>query len=175
MLGAVALLGVLLPLHQGIKMFGADGHGGIAACPVALDMVLAHARIDQFHRIERLLPKPLRLRLAQLLLDFGNAAGIVADDLAAAAAGSAIADAGGFDQGNMMAGFGQRQGGAQARQAAAVILSHNHPSGSTQPSRADEQLTSTLKSALALVDVRVLDHIITAGGASASMAEMGLI
>ena len=59
--------------------------------------------------------------------------------------------------------------------AAAVILSHNHPSGSTQPSRADEQLTSTLKSALALVDVRVLDHIITAGGASASMAEMGLI
>ena len=59
--------------------------------------------------------------------------------------------------------------------AAAVILSHNHPSGSTQPSRADEQLTSTLKSALALVDVRVLDHIITAGGASASMAEMGLV
>ena len=59
--------------------------------------------------------------------------------------------------------------------AAAVILTHNHPSGSTQPSRADEQLTSTLKSALALVDVRVLDHIITAGGTSASMAEMGLI
>ena len=59
--------------------------------------------------------------------------------------------------------------------AAAVILTHNHPSGSTQPSRADEQLTSTLKSALALVDVRVLDHIITAGGTSASMAEMGLL
>lgn len=59
--------------------------------------------------------------------------------------------------------------------AAAVILSHNHPSGSTQPSRADEQLTSTLKSALALVDVRVLDHIITAGGESLSMAEKGLI
>ena len=59
--------------------------------------------------------------------------------------------------------------------AAAVILSHNHPSGSTQPSRADEQLTSTLKSALALVDVRVLDHIITAGGESLSMAERGLI
>ncbi len=59
--------------------------------------------------------------------------------------------------------------------AAAVILSHNHPSGSTQPSRADEQLTSTLKSALALVDVRVLDHIITAGGDSLSMAEIGLI
>ncbi len=59
--------------------------------------------------------------------------------------------------------------------AAAVILTHNHPSGSTQPSRADEQLTSTLKSALALVDVRVLDHIITAGGESLSMAEKGLI
>lgn len=59
--------------------------------------------------------------------------------------------------------------------AAAIILTHNHPSGSTQPSRADEQLTSTLKSALALVDVRVLDHIITAGGESLSMAERGLI
>ena len=59
--------------------------------------------------------------------------------------------------------------------AAAVILSHNHPSGETRPSRADEALTSTLKTALAMVDVRVLDHIITAGGASASMAEMGLI
>lgn len=59
--------------------------------------------------------------------------------------------------------------------AAAVILSHNHPSGETRPSRADEVLTSTLKSALALVDVRVLDHIITAGGASTSMAELGLM
>ena len=59
--------------------------------------------------------------------------------------------------------------------AAAVILSHNHPSGETRPSRADEVLTSTLKTALALVDVRVLDHIITAGGDSLSMAEKGLI
>ena len=54
--------------------------------------------------------------------------------------------------------------------AAAVILSHSHPSGSTQPSRADDQLTSTLKSSLALVDVRVLDHIIVAPGAALSMA-----
>lgn len=59
--------------------------------------------------------------------------------------------------------------------AAAVILSHNHPSGETRPSRADEVLTSTLKTALSLVDVRVLDHIITAGGTSASMAELGLM
>lgn len=59
--------------------------------------------------------------------------------------------------------------------AAAVILSHNHPSGDARPSRADEVLTQTLKTALSLVDVRVLDHIITAGGASASMAELGLI
>ncbi len=59
--------------------------------------------------------------------------------------------------------------------AAAIILTHNHPSGNTQPSRADELLTSTLKTALALVDVRVLDHIITAGGDSLSMAEKGLI
>ncbi len=59
--------------------------------------------------------------------------------------------------------------------AAAVILAHNHPSGSVQPSRADEALTQTLKSALALVDVRVLDHIIVAPGASLSMAERGLL
>lgn len=59
--------------------------------------------------------------------------------------------------------------------AAAVILSHNHPSGETRPSRADEVLTSTLKTALSLVDVRVPDHIITAGGESLSMAEKGLI
>jgi DNA repair protein RadC len=59
--------------------------------------------------------------------------------------------------------------------AASVILSHNHPSGSTQPSRADECLTMTLKQALAMIDVRVLDHIITAGGKAQSMAELGLV
>ncbi|WP_312757729.1 RadC family protein [Pulveribacter sp.] len=60
-------------------------------------------------------------------------------------------------------------------QASAVILAHNHPSGSVRPSRADEALTQTLKSALALVDVRVLDHVIVAPGASLSMAEQGLM
>ncbi len=60
-------------------------------------------------------------------------------------------------------------------QAAAVVLSHNHPSGSVQPSRADEHLTQTLKAALALVDVRVLDHIIVAPGQALSMAERGLL
>ena len=64
---------------------------------------------------------------------------------------------------------------ALARNAAAVILCHNHPSGMAQPSRADENLTQTLKSALALVDVRVLDHFVTAGGKATSMAELGLI
>ncbi|QXL83414.1 DNA repair protein RadC [Comamonas sp. NLF-1-9] len=59
--------------------------------------------------------------------------------------------------------------------AAAVVLAHNHPSGSLAPSRADEQLTQTLKSALALVDVRVLDHIIVAAGGALSMAERGLV
>ena len=59
--------------------------------------------------------------------------------------------------------------------AAAVVLAHNHPSGSTAPSRADETLTLTLKNALALVDVRVLDHIIVTPGAAHSMAEKGLI
>jgi len=60
-------------------------------------------------------------------------------------------------------------------QAAAVVLAHNHPSGVVQPSRSDEALTSTLKAALALVDVRVLDHVIVAQGAALSMAEKGLI
>ncbi|WP_090043486.1 DNA repair protein RadC [Limnohabitans sp. 2KL-27] len=60
-------------------------------------------------------------------------------------------------------------------QAAAVVLSHNHPSGSVQPSRADEHLTQTLKAALALVDVRVLDHIIVGQGQALSMAERGLL
>ncbi|HEX2548063.1 MAG TPA: DNA repair protein RadC [Ramlibacter sp.] len=59
--------------------------------------------------------------------------------------------------------------------AAAVILAHNHPSGTVQPSRADEALTQTLKAALALVDVRVLDHIIVAPGAALSMAERSLL
>ncbi len=60
-------------------------------------------------------------------------------------------------------------------QAAAVVLSHNHPSGSVQPSRADEHLTQTLKALLALVDVRVLDHIIVGQGQALSMAEAGLM
>ncbi|MDQ0083892.1 MULTISPECIES: DNA repair protein RadC [Variovorax] len=60
-------------------------------------------------------------------------------------------------------------------QAAAVVLAHNHPSGNIEPSRADESLTQTLRAALALVDVRVLDHIIVSPGQSFSMAERGLL
>jgi DNA repair protein RadC len=59
--------------------------------------------------------------------------------------------------------------------AGAVILAHNHPSGDAEPSAADEQLTRTLKSALALVDVRVLDHVVVAGPRSVSLAERGVI
>lgn len=59
--------------------------------------------------------------------------------------------------------------------AAAVVLAHNHPSGVAEPSRADEALTQTLKSALALVDVRVLDHFIVTSNACRSMAEMGRV
>jgi DNA repair protein RadC len=58
--------------------------------------------------------------------------------------------------------------------AAAVILAHNHPSG-PEPSRADEFLTQTLKTALALVDVRVLDHLVVAGADCVSFAERGLV
>ena len=60
-------------------------------------------------------------------------------------------------------------------QAAAVVLAHNHPSGSVQPSAADHALTQTLRAALALVDVRVLDHIIVGPGEALSMAEKGLL
>lgn len=60
-------------------------------------------------------------------------------------------------------------------QASAVVLSHNHPSGTVQPSRADEMLTQTLKTTLALIDVRVLDHVIVAPGEALSMAERGLM
>lgn len=64
---------------------------------------------------------------------------------------------------------------ALGHEAAAVVLVHNHPSGSVQPSRADEVLTDTLKHALSFVDVRVLDHMIVGGAAVLSMAERGLM
>ena len=59
--------------------------------------------------------------------------------------------------------------------AADIVFAHNHPSGNIHPSRADEALTQTLKAALALVDVRVLDHFIVAGEHTVSFAERGLI
>ena len=64
---------------------------------------------------------------------------------------------------------------ALALSAANVVLAHNHPSGSAQASRADEAITQTLKAALALIDVRVLDHFIVTKTTAVSMAEMGLI
>lgn len=59
--------------------------------------------------------------------------------------------------------------------AAAVILAHNHPSGVAEPSRADESLTRRLRDALALVDVRVLDHVVVGDGETVSFAERGLL
>jgi len=59
--------------------------------------------------------------------------------------------------------------------AAAVIFAHNHPSGAAQPSRADELLTRNLKDALALVDIKVLDHFVVAGSQAISFAERGLL
>ena len=58
---------------------------------------------------------------------------------------------------------------------AAVILAHNHPSGVAEPSHADQILTTTLKQSLAMVDVKVLDHFIVAGGSTLSFAERGLL
>ena len=59
--------------------------------------------------------------------------------------------------------------------AGAVILAHNHPSGVAEPSQADEVITRRLRSALALVDIRVLDHLVVGDGACVSFAERGLL
>jgi DNA repair protein RadC len=64
---------------------------------------------------------------------------------------------------------------ALALNAGAVLLAHNHPSGSAEPSRADELLTQSLRSALQLVDVRVLDHLVVGQGHVISFAERGLL
>ncbi|MDP2027285.1 DNA repair protein RadC [Sulfuriferula sp.] len=64
---------------------------------------------------------------------------------------------------------------ALAHNAAALILAHNHPSGLAEPSRADETLTQALKSALALVDVNIIDHFIVGNGCAMSFAERGLL
>lgn len=64
---------------------------------------------------------------------------------------------------------------ALANNSAAVILTHNHPSGISDPSQADIQLTNRLKDSLALIDVRVIDHIIVGEGEPCSFAERGLI
>ena len=65
--------------------------------------------------------------------------------------------------------------GALARNAAALAVAHNHPSGQAEPSRADEFLTQTLKSTLSLVDVRIIDHFVVAGPQVVSFAERGLL
>ena len=62
-----------------------------------------------------------------------------------------------------------------ARNAASVILCHNHPSGVAEPSSADLALTQTLRQCLAMVDVRVIDHLIIAGPSALSFAERGLL
>jgi DNA repair protein RadC len=62
-----------------------------------------------------------------------------------------------------------------ANNAAAVIFAHNHPSGVAEPSHADEALTRSLKQALALVDVKVLDHFVVAGSGMVSFAERGIL
>jgi DNA repair protein RadC len=59
--------------------------------------------------------------------------------------------------------------------AAGVLFAHNHPSGVAEPSRADEALTQSLKQALTLIDVKVLDHFVIAGNSAVSFAERGLL
>jgi DNA repair protein RadC len=66
-------------------------------------------------------------------------------------------------------------GAALQCHAACVILAHNHPSGTPEPSRADEFLTRQVAASLALIDVRVLDHVLYGGGSFVSFAERGLL
>ena len=64
---------------------------------------------------------------------------------------------------------------ALQRNAAAIIIAHNHPSGIAEPSQADELITQRVKEALGLVDIRLLDHIVVGDGVSVSLAERGLV
>lgn len=64
---------------------------------------------------------------------------------------------------------------ALAHNAAAAILAHNHPSGIAEPSRADERMTIRIRDALALIDVRLLDHFVVGGDSVTSLAERGLV
>lgn len=64
---------------------------------------------------------------------------------------------------------------ALAHNAAALILTHNHPSGVSEPSQADLMLTRRLKESLALVDIRILDHLVVGDGDPVSFAERGLM
>jgi DNA repair protein RadC len=64
---------------------------------------------------------------------------------------------------------------ALGHNAAAVIFAHNHPSGVAEPSAADRRITQQLSDALALVDVRVLDHVVVGDGTTISFAEQGLM
>ena len=64
---------------------------------------------------------------------------------------------------------------ALACNAGACILAHNHPSGTSEPSNADQVLTTTLRTSLALVDVRVLDHLVVSASGTCSMAERGMV
>ena len=65
--------------------------------------------------------------------------------------------------------------GALRRNAAAIILGHNHPSGTTEPSAADKRITERIKTALGLLDIRVLDHVIVSTSSTFSFAESGLL
>ena len=64
---------------------------------------------------------------------------------------------------------------ALSHNAAAVILAHNHPSGVAEPSHADQAITDRLKTALALMEIRLLDHFVVGGGGCVSFAERGLL
>ena len=112
-------LGVFMPLSQFFPVLLADGDGGVAALPIAVDMVFSDAFVNEFDGLQGLLPKPAGLFQTDLFFDFFHTAGVIADDLPAAASRCAEAYAGGFEYDHFVSVFGKGEGGAKSCQSSA--------------------------------------------------------
>ncbi|CWM62711.1 Uncharacterised protein [Neisseria meningitidis] len=112
-------LGVFMPLLQLFPMLRTDGNRGITALPIAINGMFADAFVHQFDRLQRLLPKPLRLLQADLFFNFPHTAGVIADNLPATPSRRAETDTRGFQHNRFMSLLRQGQCSAQTTQSAA--------------------------------------------------------
>ncbi|EOB89897.1 hypothetical protein NM607_2139 [Neisseria meningitidis NM607] len=115
----VIFLGVLMPLLQFFPMLRTDGNRGITALPIAINGMFADAFVHQFDRLQRLLPKPLRLLQTDLFFNFLHTAGVIADNLPATPSRRAETDTRGFQHNRFMSLLRQGQCSAQTTQSAA--------------------------------------------------------